>query len=179
MIWSCHGVPTGILTNPERAKLTERFWSHVDRWFDGDGCWNWTGCVCRSGYGLFCIPKENRKKANRYTHRIAFELANERPVADGKVLDHRCRNHRCVRPSHLREVTPAENIHAPGSRSVAKKKAEQTHCKNGHEFSYARNASRPNGYRLCLTCVRARRMAAREASERKPVTTDNDKETDR
>ncbi len=32
--------------------LAERFWSKVNK-AAGDGCWEWTACKSKDGYGLF------------------------------------------------------------------------------------------------------------------------------
>lgn len=85
-----------------------RFWSYVDK--DGaNGCWVWTGAMCGAprgeGYGNINIGGRLV-----IAHRYAFEEI-EGPIPNGLVLDHLCRNQRCVNPAHLEAVTQWENVH--------------------------------------------------------------------
>ena len=82
---------------------TTKFWQKVEFTMY---CWNWTGALNHKGYGNF----SNRRKlfGSTYAHRIAYELFFDRP-ADDKVIDHICRNRKCVNPAHLRQVSYAEN----------------------------------------------------------------------
>jgi hypothetical protein len=41
-------------------------------------------------------------------HRFAYELLVG-PIPEGLVIDHLCRNRRCVNPAHLEPVTAEEN----------------------------------------------------------------------
>lgn len=83
-----------------RANVETRFWSKVDRTPE---CWNWTASI-RKGYGQFWL-----NGAPIAAHRVAWELTHG-PIIDDMVLDHRCFNKRCVRPSHLRQVTLKQNL---------------------------------------------------------------------
>jgi HNH endonuclease len=78
-----------------------RFWSKVDK--TGE-CWTWTAAISSVGYGAFWHSKQMQK-----SHRVAYELANG-PIGRGMHIDHICHNRRCVKPSHLREVTPKQNV---------------------------------------------------------------------
>jgi hypothetical protein len=46
-------------------------------------------------------------RTNR-AHRLMYEQ-EVGPIPAGMVIDHLCRNHRCIRPSHLEPVTRGEN----------------------------------------------------------------------
>ena len=78
----------------------ERFRSHVE--VVGD-CWEWTGRIDRYGYGEFKFGGVKHK-----AHRWIYERLNYK-LETGWIVDHLCRNRRCVRPSHLELVTAKEN----------------------------------------------------------------------
>jgi HNH endonuclease len=67
-------------------------------------CWNWTGAIAGKGHGRFWVGGKLVP-----AHRYSYELATG--TDPGKLqIDHRCHNERCVRPDHLRAVTPAQNL---------------------------------------------------------------------
>lgn len=77
-------------------------------------CWEWRGTRLAAGYGVFKL-----KGVPSLAHRMAFELFKE-PIPAGLQIDHACHNVSCVRPDHLRAVTPkqnSENRHGATSRS--------------------------------------------------------------
>jgi len=87
----------------------QRFWSKVDK--NGPvpahcpelgPCWMWTAAKSEKGYGRFWFAG-----GLRLAHRVAFFLEESRwPVPDGM---HCCDNPACVRRSHLKEGTHADN----------------------------------------------------------------------
>lgn len=81
----------------------ERFWEKVDK-RGSDDCWEWAAsCYPNSGYGMFY----NGKRPG-LAHRYSVELHRGR-IPDGMVVDHLCRNRKCVNPAHLEVVTPEIN----------------------------------------------------------------------
>lgn len=67
------------------------------------GCWDWTGYVTPKGYGRFLRDGE------QLAHRVFYKRRHG-SIPQGAVLDHLCRNRRCVNPDHLEPVSNRENI---------------------------------------------------------------------
>jgi hypothetical protein len=114
---------------------------------DGD-CICGAGATNGKGYSTIFIGGKN-ELAHRFTYRL---FVGEIP--DGLVIDHTCRNRRCIEPSHLRAVTHQENILC-GTGATATN-AKKTHCKNGHEFT-EENTYRCRLGRGCRTCRKEKR----------------------
>lgn len=68
-------------------------------------CWLCDAARMGGGYTSFGLTKT----VVRQGHIVAWEWEHERALPEGLVLDHMCRRRRCVRPSHLRLVTPTQN----------------------------------------------------------------------
>jgi hypothetical protein len=114
------------------------------------GCWEWTGARNDLGYGYVQFGGRNRR-----VHRVVYEHFVG-AIGNGLVIDHLCRNRGCCNPSHLRAVTQAENMHAPGSLCVNVEKVAQTHCVHGHLFDDENTIIKSNGCRDCRRCGRDR-----------------------
>ncbi|MFN3558922.1 MAG: HNH endonuclease signature motif containing protein [Brevundimonas sp.] len=95
------------VTPQERAD----FLAHVNVAGPND-CWPWTGPIMARG---------NRSQANLpygivrfrgmrpYAHRLAWMIANDRPIPKGQVMRHSCHNPTCCNPAHLSLGTVADN----------------------------------------------------------------------
>ena len=133
------------------------FWAKVAISGVPDRCWEWQGATAgRRGekYGQLRWGK-------RFilAHRLAWELTNGL-IPVGLVIDHKCRNHVCVNPDHLRVTTQRDNILS--GTGVAARHAAQTHCIHGHSLGDA--YPRRHGGRNCRTCVALRNERTRTRS---------------
>ena len=91
------------------AASRARFWSKVDK--RPDGCWMWTGRTLNSGYGYTTVVGQDWL-AHRYVYSETIG-----PIPEGRVIDHLCRQKRCVNPEHLRATTQLQNARSQGLRS--------------------------------------------------------------
>ena len=137
-------------------KAAERFWSKVDK---GPECWTWTAATA-NGYGAFYLGRSNKRVELMGAHRWSY-LINVGPIPDGLVLDHLCRNPRCVNPEHLEPVTPQVNAERGLWGDL------KTHCPAGHPYDDANTSRRPTRRsRECIKCRSAQAEARRRRNKR-------------
>lgn len=136
---------------PPNGRVEGTLWEKLCRRFtmsNVGGCWEWIGHIRRDGYGKFHYTR-GEKSIDGVAHRLVYEhLVGEIPK--GLVLDHLCRNRRCVNPKHLEPVTSAENC-----RRGVYPVAEKPQCLRGHQLSdenVYRSPTKPN-HRRCRACI--------------------------
>lgn len=79
-------------------------WESIRRRTEWKGeCLVWTGSVSSTGRGS--VRKGGRSVS---VHVFVWEEANG-PTPEGMVIDHACRNEKCVRVSHLRVASRSQN----------------------------------------------------------------------
>jgi hypothetical protein len=140
-----------------KKSVEERFWDNVQK---GEGCWEWIGTKCLSGYGRI---KTNYKRIS--AHRFMWELRNG-PIPKlensyhGICVLHRCDNPSCVNPDHLFLGTNRDNSidrdkkgRNKGSVVSAERKRSISHCPKGHPYDGDNLILRKNG-RRCRECQR-------------------------
>lgn len=71
-------------------------------------CLVFTGTKNERGYGLVDLMIDRRRVAT-LAHRLAWMIANNRDVADGMIICHRCNNTSCCNHNHLYEGTHKTN----------------------------------------------------------------------
>ena len=98
------------------------------------GCWLWTGKLDKDGY------------AAGHMHRRVYELLRG-PIPPGLLLDHLCRRHRCVRPTHLEPVTNAVNQ----LRSNPRRRLTRRTCPAGHDLGLYGRVT-PESGKSCRIC---------------------------
>ena len=77
-----------------------------DRFIDTGDCWEWVGSINPAGHGQW---HPHAGHGMNHAHRAAYELFVGR-IKKGYVIDHLCKNRRCVNPKHLEMVTQLENL---------------------------------------------------------------------
>lgn len=113
------------------------------------GCIEWLGSITSGGYGTLSI-----KGDNYLAHRISMHI-HIGDISTSRVIDHICRNRKCVNPEHLRQVSNKMNI-TENSNSPSGLNKAKTHCIRGHELK-DRNLmiNKKTKKRNCRTCQRA------------------------
>lgn len=111
-------------------------------------CWEWQGALDKNGYGHYS-PRVYGKKSRYLAHRISYSIFVKQ-LTPGLLIDHICRNKKCVNPDHIREVTPQVNM-IENSESITYLNHIKTHCIRGHEFTPENTRIQTDG-RYCRAC---------------------------
>ena len=71
-------------------------------------CRNWRKEILSNGYGRIYLGFHKGKIIRELAHRY-FYVQNKGPIPEGYVIDHLCRNRKCVNPDHLEAVSHVVN----------------------------------------------------------------------
>lgn len=153
---------SGIHTAIVIARFMKKF--RCDR---KTGCWFWTACVTKGGYGQFWDGRRVRG-----AHCVAYEIFKG-PIPRGLEPDHLCRVRRCVNPDHLEAVTRRVNLLR--GKTITARKVAQTHCHIGHLLSGTNLYIQRNGTRACRICraTNYRRWVAANRERRREIDRQN------
>lgn len=144
----------GIRKRWVHVNRLERFFAKTER--RENGCIVWKPVTRSDAYGQVAVDGR-RYPAHRWIY-----LTTVGPIPGGLVLDHLCRERRCVNVEHLEVVT--ERVNLLRGVGASARNLVKTHCKNGHEFTEENTQRRKDG-RYCRTC--ARYFARRGYQERR------------
>lgn len=114
------------------------------------GCVEWPR-VNQQGYGRVWSEQHGYFQA----HRVALALHGVE-IPQGCVVDHLCRNRRCVNIAHLEVTTPRVNTQrglSPISDRISARM--EGHCINGHMLSEV-GFHKSRGGKTCAQCGRDR-----------------------
>ena len=135
------------------------------------GCWLWTACVNRLGYGTIGVGSRSDGSLRTAVpaHRVGYELYRG-SIPDGLTIDHLCRVRCCVNPDHLEAVS--QGVNTLRGRSASSLNAAKTHCPRGHEFNessvqfFTGKTGQRLSHRVCRECNRTyqRLWAAKQRS---------------
>jgi hypothetical protein len=123
------------------------------------GCWVGVGHVRpETGYavGRFWVDGVARQWR---VHRLAY-LLFVGPLDDDLTIDHLCKNRACCEPTHLEQITAAEN--ALRGNGPPAHNARTRVCVAGHNDWGVRQGR----YRYCKECARQRSRESRARSRR-------------
>jgi hypothetical protein len=155
--------PTGY--NGQRRPIEERLFGSVER-LPWSGCWIWMKCLHRKGYGELA-GRDGQGKAK--AHRLAWEIANGRPVPVGMLVCHSCDIPSCINPAHLWLGTNQQNLADAGRKgrlSARHFNGRKTHCPKGHPYTVENTWLPPSGGRKCRECGRLRYVSELEGEKR-------------
>lgn len=114
-----------------------------------NGCWEWQRKINKiTGYGQLSF-----KKQHFLAHRISYKIFKEE-IPIGLVINHLCKNRKCVNPEHLEIVTLRENI-LKGNGFAAVNTQKEV-CLRGHLLSGINLYITPDGRRQCKICMKIR-----------------------
>lgn len=176
------------MTDVTKQRLIDaapRFWQKVSKEpFTAlgrkQGCWEWTAAVTPSGYGKLYTHnvRVGDRRVGKFVsaHRLSWMLHHEvydlpKRAPDGGRTEilHLCDNPLCVRPTHLKRGSSADNMRdktAKGRHHLQKRRT----CPNGHAWT-KKNTGYVRGHksyvdgtpwqvRYCKTCHSARMKKA-------------------
>ena len=141
-----------------------RFFSKVNIENGLDGCWEYGKKRGEGRYGAFYPNRYFGKQVG--AHRWSYEWFYNVIIPDGMFMDHICRNRGCVRPDHIRVVTPRQNV-LENSHGTAANNLIKTKCKHGHYFSLENTYIDTHGNRVCRTCQRASNKIFKDKTKEK------------
>ncbi len=113
-----------------------------------DECWEWAGTWRSDGYSNMGIGRKNY-----YVHRLMFQWFKH-DIPDGLVIDHLCKNKRCVNPNHLEATDMKTNV----GRAL-----RRAYCRRGHpQIPENRYTVPKTGHSRCWPCLKVRSKQRRK-----------------
>lgn len=109
------------------------------------GCRLFIGSLNDAGYGKIGMGHGKWERAHRVSYRTHVG-----PIPKGLTIDHLCRNHACIEPTHLEAVS--KRVNTLRGISPAALNAQKAACHVGHAFTESNTYRESNGARHCRQC---------------------------
>ncbi len=91
----------------KRLEWSSELWQVEDRGYE-TACWIWQQSIDRHGYAIY--GSALRIQSSRFAHRESY-TRHIGPITPPELtIDHLCRQHACVNPSHLEPVPHKTNV---------------------------------------------------------------------
>ena len=87
-----------------------------------DGCIEWDASTTQDGYGRMNIWVPGIGRVQQYVHRLSWQLAHGRVIAEGKEIDHLCDCAACFNPQHIKAETLRNNRQRAAWNTNAKRR---------------------------------------------------------
>lgn len=100
---------------------------------DDNGCWNYTGAINSTGYGIFTMY-ENKEQKTFSPHRASLAKKLNKAYEELNFACHTCDNKACINPDHLFEGSPKDNI-MDASRKGRLRNQQYEDCPQGHPYN--------------------------------------------
>lgn len=141
---------------------------------DENGCWNSDYSPASKGYCGVGASIDG-KSVTFLAHRASWTYTHGK-IPDGMVVDHMCRNRRCVNPDHLRLLTLARNTQLRLGREFP-----EGQCAYGHpEDVFMKRYFWGGRYqRACSECLRIRNKRTAEKRRQARLALSPSTDTDR
>ncbi len=100
---------------------SSELWHEEDRGHDTP-CWIWQKTLDRNGYAIY--GSNQRVQKSQFAHRESY-TRYVAPIDSGLTIDHLCRQHACVNPTHLEPVPHETNVRRGDSAKLTLEDAEE------------------------------------------------------